>query len=61
MPAIKIRSYTVTKKGVRGMSVSLPASWVDDVGVKPGDRLDIFRDEHDRLIIEKAKPTGGTQ
>lgn len=54
--AIKIGTYKLRKAGARGAVLQIPAVWMSDVGAKPKDRLDIFRDENDRLIIEKAKP-----
>ncbi len=46
----KIKSYKVRKGGLRGMTINLPAVYTDDLNLRPGDRLDIYR-EGDRLII----------
>lgn len=51
MAAVKIKSYKVAQRGMRGVIVSLPPVWVQDLSLKAGDRLDIYRDEADRLII----------
>lgn len=48
---IKIKTYKVCRKGLRGVTIGLPALWLNDVGIKPGDRLDLYRDELDHLII----------
>jgi len=51
---VKIKSYVVRRAGARGLVISLPAVWIDDLGLAQGDRLDIYRDTEDRLIIVAA-------
>lgn len=43
--------------------MTLPKVWVDDLNLKPGDQLDFYRDENDRLIIERPGVTkaGGAE
>jgi len=48
---IKIKSYKISRRGLRGVFVSLPAVWVRDLDLKPGESLDFYRDRKDRLII----------
>lgn len=48
---VKIKVYKIAKKGLRGLSVSLPRVWTDDLGLSPGDRLNMYRDDKGRLII----------
>jgi bifunctional DNA-binding transcriptional regulator/antitoxin component of YhaV-PrlF toxin-antitoxin module len=36
--------------------LTLPKVWVQDLGLGPGDRLDVYRDVEDRLIIQAARP-----
>lgn len=48
---IKIKTYKLSRRGSSGSVMALPAVWVRDLDLKPGDRLDIYRDKHDRLII----------
>ena len=48
---IKIDTFTLSRQGTTGSKVTLPAAWVKDLGLKPGDRLDIYRDEEDRIIV----------
>jgi len=45
------------------MSITLPKVWLDDLGLTQGERLDMFRDENDRLIIERpgVTKTGGAE
>jgi AbrB family looped-hinge helix DNA binding protein len=55
---IKIKTYKVHQSG-RGVVLTLPAVWADDLGLCPGDRLDVYRDAGDRLIIVPAKKEVG--
>jgi len=58
---IKIKSYKVQQHGLRGVRIALPKVWVEDHQLRPGDRIDIYRDEEDRLILQackKAEPVG---
>lgn len=48
---VKIKSYQIRKNGHRGLVVSLPAVWVEDLILQPGDKIDIYRDTHGRLCI----------
>lgn len=48
---IKIKTYKLSRRGDRGSVISLPAVWVRDLGLRPGDQLSFYRDELDRLII----------
>jgi len=55
MAKVKVQSYKVQKKGMRGHVITLPTSWTDDLRLRPGDRVDIYRDEEDRLILQACK------
>lgn len=55
---IKIKKYKVRESGLRGRAISLPKVWVDDVGLRPGDIVNFYRDEKDRLILEADKHGG---
>jgi hypothetical protein len=52
--AVKIKSYSVGFSGRRGFVLTLPRVWLNDLDLQPGDKLDVFRDTQDRLIIQKA-------
>jgi bifunctional DNA-binding transcriptional regulator/antitoxin component of YhaV-PrlF toxin-antitoxin module len=52
---IKIKEYKVSRTGHRGFVVTLPKVWVTDNELDHGDRIDIYRDEEDRLIIIPVK------
>lgn len=56
---VKIKTYQVGKRGQRGYMLSLPKVWIDDVGLLPGDKLDVYRDADDRLIIIKPTTKAG--
>lgn len=53
----KIKSYRVTKKGHRGLAITIPTVWARDNELQAGDELEIFRDSTiiDRLIIQPKK------
>lgn len=51
MNAVKIKSYKVSPRGKRGFALSLPPLWIDDLAIKAGDRLDLYRDTAGRLIL----------
>lgn len=55
---IRIKSYKISAAG-RGLKVTLPSIWLDDLGLKKGDRLDVYRDLSDRLIIVPAQRGAG--
>jgi antitoxin component of MazEF toxin-antitoxin module len=53
---IKVNTYKVRKRGVRGLVISVPTAWAEDIGVNAGDLIDCYRDENGRLIF---KPRNG--
>lgn len=60
MNHIKIKEYKVQLQGLRGKVISLPAVWLDDHKVKPGDSIEFFRailDNQDCLILKVKKST----
>jgi hypothetical protein len=59
--SVKIKDYRLQETGKRGIVITLPAVWLRDVGAIPGDRLEIFRDTADRLIIMPPKHVGGSK
>lgn len=54
---IKIKEYKIRGKGKDGkyQNIYLPKEWVNDLGIKPGDVLEMYRDENDRLIISQQE------
>lgn len=55
---VKVKSYRIRQSG-RGLILTLPQVWTDDLDLKPGDKLDVYRDSSDRLVIMSCKKTGG--
>ena len=51
---VKIKSYRIRQSG-RGLTITLPSIWTDDLSLSPKDRLDVFRDTEDRLILVAKK------
>ena len=56
---VKIKSYRIGRSG-RGVKITLPSVWVDDLGLVPGEKLDLFRDTEGRLIIVAPKTAAKT-
>ena len=52
---IKIKSYRIQEQGLRGKAIALPRVWLDDLKLKPGDKIDFYRDEEDQLILKVNK------
>lgn len=48
---VRIGEYKVRKYSTRGLEISLPKTWFHDRGVRPGDVVDFYRDDEDRLVI----------
>lgn len=40
---VVIKRYRINEKGHRGRTVSLPRVWLDDLALKPGDTLVLYR------------------
>ena len=52
--AVKIKEYRI-RRADRGQTITLPAVWTDDLRLAPGDRVEVFRDTEDRLILVAKK------
>ena len=48
---VRVKRYRIQKMGRRGASISIPQAYLEDLGLKPGDELDAFRNDSDRLIF----------
>jgi bifunctional DNA-binding transcriptional regulator/antitoxin component of YhaV-PrlF toxin-antitoxin module len=51
---VRVRAYRVSRRGTRGFSVTLPPAWVEDVNLRHGDLVEVYRDNRGRLIIARA-------
>ncbi len=58
---IKIKTYRIRLHGLRGTSIGLPKVWLDDLKLKPGDKIDFYRDEEDQLILKANKESGDVE
>ncbi len=48
---IKIKTYRLRRSGLRGLTIHLPAVWIEDTGLKAGDSLDLYRTKENHLYI----------
>ena len=55
MKAIKIKYFKLTKSNIQQFQPTIPANWIEEVGLKEGDRVNLFRDDQDRLILVPEK------
>ncbi len=55
MEAIKIRSFRINKRNLRQFQPTIPQNWIEEVGLKEGDRVNLLRDDQDRLILVADK------
>ena len=53
--AVKIKTFKIGRRGARGYTLTLPKIWLDDNALEPGDQLDVYRDNENRLIIIKSE------
>ena len=51
----KIKSFEIKKKPRSGIVWWFPTDWVKDMDLQAGDKIDIYRDEEDRLILVANK------
>ena len=52
---VKVRSYKLTRRGLRGLSISLPSAWTQDLRLQPGDSIEVFRTTDDQLILKATR------
>ena len=57
--AVRIKTFTITKRGERQMQITLPRIWIEEHGLKEGDAVDLLKDTEDRLIIMPARKLQG--
>ncbi len=55
MEAIKIRSFRINKRNLRQFQPTIPQNWIEEVGLVEGDRVNLLRDDQDRLILVADK------
>jgi bifunctional DNA-binding transcriptional regulator/antitoxin component of YhaV-PrlF toxin-antitoxin module len=47
---VKIKEYQVNRHGA-GYMMYLPKMWLEDTGLESGDKIEMYRDIEDRLIL----------
>lgn len=52
---IKVREYHLRPNSPNGHMVSVPREWVEDLGLKGGQILELYRNEKDDLIIRPRR------
>ena len=57
LDAIKIKFFKVNKRNLRQFQPTIPQNWIEEVGLKEGDRVNLLRDSEDRLIFVPEKQT----
>ena len=55
MVMVRVRTQKVRASGLRGLAIALPPGWAQDVGLKAGSEIDVYRDTEDRLIVAARK------
>ena len=55
MEAIKIRFFRMNKRNLQQFQPTIPRNWLEEVGLKEGDRVNLLRDAEDRLILVPEK------
>lgn len=43
MTAVRVRKYRLSKKGARGIGLTIPNIQAQDLGVSPGDSLSMYK------------------
>ena len=45
----------MNKRNLRQFQPTIPQNWIEEVGLKEGDRINLLRDAEDRLIFVPEK------
>lgn len=53
---VKIKEYKVGMRGKRGIVLTLPKVWCDDLGLNSGDAIEVYRDLDNQLILRAKEP-----
>ena len=48
---IFLRSYRIRQAGDRGATVSIPTSWLEDQGLKFGDKIDAYQNFTGEIVL----------
>ncbi len=55
MEAVKIRFYEITKRTFIQFQPTIPWYWLEEMGLKEGDRVNLLKDKEGRLILVPEK------
>lgn len=53
--AIKIRSRRIGRREMRQIQLTIPKHWVEEVGLREGDKIAIYQDKKNNLIVVAEK------
>lgn len=60
MDLLKHSTVTVRRYGDRGFDVTVPSAWVEESGLKAGDKVDLFIDTVTRALVIAPANNGET-
>jgi bifunctional DNA-binding transcriptional regulator/antitoxin component of YhaV-PrlF toxin-antitoxin module len=52
---VPIKAYRIKHDGNRGQALSLPKAWLDELSLKEGDRLVVYRQPDSTDLIVRAE------
>jgi hypothetical protein len=52
---VPVKKYRIAQNGLRGRAVSLPKVWLDELGLKAGDVLVMFRRANSNDLIVRPE------
>ncbi|MFW6120733.1 MAG: AbrB/MazE/SpoVT family DNA-binding domain-containing protein [Petrotogales bacterium] len=48
---VKVKEYRLQQQGLRGRAISMPKTWVEDMGLTFGDTIEFYRTVDNDLVI----------
>ncbi len=58
MDLIKHSTVSVRKYGERGFDITIPPAWVEEAGLKAGDKIDLYIEADTRALVVKPATNG---
>jgi len=55
MVAVRIKSFKIGKRQMKQFQPTIPRNWIIEMDLHTGDRVDLMRDDQDRLILVPIK------
>lgn len=53
--AVKIRAFIMNKRQLHQFQPTIPKNWVEEIGLREGDKVNLLRDTENRLILVPEK------